>query len=50
MSLVLSLSSQTPFVVRRKANTGHWEGKLYTEAELEIIDGDHLRVDEQGWE
>lgn len=26
-----------------------WPGKLYSEQELEIDEGDHLRIDEQGW-
>ena len=27
-----------------------WEGKLYPESQLEIDEGDHLRVDEQGYD
>ncbi len=27
-----------------------WPGKLYPAWKLEIEDGDHLRIDEQGWE
>jgi hypothetical protein len=37
-----------PHVIRSKENNSHFPGKQYPAYQLEISDGDHLRIDEQG--